>query len=175
MNLIGKYSRIGKNENNETEITLTIQENYRYLLQDLNKEETYSIKISKARDKRTEQQNKYMWALIGEIDKARNGDRSNDDFDVYIEALIRAGAKYSHLLVEPEVESMLRDRFRAIQLTRKIEVKGKIFHDYKCFYGSSKFDKKEMHDLIETLLDMASECGLDIVYWRDLLGIEDVG
>ena len=151
MNLIGKYSRIGKNENNETEITLTIQENYRYLLQDLNKKETYSIKISKARDKRTEQQNKYMWALIGEI------------------------AKFTHLLVEPQAESMLRESFRAIQLTRKIQVKDKIFNDYKCYYGSSKMDKKEMHDLIETLLDMASECGLDIVYWKDLLGIEDVG
>ena len=175
MNLIGKYSRIGKNENNETEITLTIQENYRYLLQDLNKKETYSIKISKARDKRTEQQNKYMWALIGEIDKARNGDRSNEDYDIYLEALVRAGAKFTHLLVEPQAESMLRESFRAIQLTRKIQVKDKIFNDYKCYYGSSKMDKKEMHDLIETLLDMASECGLDIVYWKDLLGIEDVG
>ena len=35
MKLIGNYSRVGRNENNETEITLTIRENYKYLLQDL--------------------------------------------------------------------------------------------------------------------------------------------
>ena len=85
MKLVGNYSRSGKNENFETEITLTIRENYKHLIQDLDKNELYSIVISKAKDKRTEQQNKYMWALIGEIDKARNGDRSNEDYDIYLE------------------------------------------------------------------------------------------
>lgn len=172
MKLVGNYSRSGKNENNETEITLTIRENYKHLIKCLDKNELYSINISKAKSKRTEQQNRYMWALIGEIDKTRNGDRSNDDYNIYIEALIRAGAKYTHLLVEPQAESMLRESFRAIQLARKIKIKDKIFNDYKCFYGSSKMDTKEMHDLIETLLDMASECGLDIVYWKDVLDFE---
>lgn len=169
MKLVGNFTRSGKNENFETEITLTIHDKYKYFIQDLNKEELYSIVITRAKDKRTEQQNKYMWALIGEIDKARNGDRSNDDFEIYIEALTRAGAKFTHLLVEPEAESMLREQFRAIQLTRKIKVGDKIFYDFKCFYGSSKMDTKEMADLIETVLDMASECGLDIVYWKDVL------
>lgn len=173
MKLIGNYSRSGKNEDFVTEITFTIRENYKHLIQDLEKTELYSITISKAKDKRTEQQNKYMWALIGEIDKARNGDRSNDDYDIYIEALVRAGAKYTHLLVEPQAEPMLRESFRAIQLARKIQVGGKRFNDYKCFYGSSKMDKKEMHDLIETILDMASECGLDILYWKDVFDFED--
>ena len=113
-----------------------------------------------------------MWALIGEIDKARNGERSNDDYDIYLEALVRAGAKFTHLLVEPQAVPMLRERFRAIQLARRIQVGEKIFCDYKCYDGSSKFDTKEMHDLIETILDMASECGLDIVYWKDVLDYE---
>lgn len=169
MKLVGNYSRIGKNENDETEITFTIRANYKYLLAELNKETLYSINVSKAKDKRTEQQNRYLWALIGEIDKARNGDRSNDDWEIYLEALVRAGAKFTHLLVEPEAESLLRDRFRAIQFVRQIRKGNKVFNDYKCFYGSSKMDKKEMADLIDTLLDMASECGLDIVYWKDVL------
>lgn len=172
MKLVGNYSRNGKNENFETEITFTIRDNYKHLIQALDKNELYSIKISKAKDRRTEQQNKYMWALIGEIDKAKNGDRSNNDYEIYIEALIRAGAKFTHLLVEPQAESMLRENFRAIQLVRTIKVKDKIFNDYKCFYGSSTMDKKEMHDLIETILDMASECGLNIIYWKDVLELE---
>lgn len=172
MKLVGNYSRSGKSESFETEITLTIRDSYKHLIQDLNKDELYSIVITKARDKRTEQQNKYMWALIGEIDKARNGERSNDDYDIYLEALVRAGAKFTHLLVEPQAVPMLRERFRAIQLARRIQVAEKIFCDYKCYDGSSKFDTKEMHDLIETILDMASECGLDIVYWKDVLDYE---
>lgn len=171
MKLVGNYTRTGKNENFETEITLTIRDNYKYLIQDLNKEDLYSIAITKARDKRTEQQNKYMWALIGEIDKARNGDRSNDDFEIYLEGLVRAGAKFTHLLVEPQAVPMLRESFRAIQLARKIQVGDKVFYDYKCYEGSSKLDKKEMVNLIDTFLDMASECGLDIVYWKDVLDL----
>lgn len=172
MKLVGNYSRIGKNINDEIEITFTIRANYKYLLEELDKQTLYSIAVSKAKDKRTEQQNKYLWALIGEIDKARNGDRSNDDFEIYIEALMRAGAKFTHLLVEPEAESLLRDKFRAIQFVRQIRKGNRVFNDYKCFYGSSKMDKKEMADLIDTVLDMASECGLDIVYWKDVL-LED--
>ena len=172
MKLVGNYSRIGKNINDEIEITFTIRANYKYLLEELDKQTLYSIAVSKAKDKRTEQQNKYLWALIGEIDKARNGDRSNDDFEIYIEALMRAGAKFTHLLVEPEAESLLRDKFRAIQFVRQIRKGNRVFNDYKCFYGSSKMDKKEIADLIDTVLDMASECGLDIVYWKDVL-LED--
>lgn len=174
MKLVGNFTRSGKNEDFETEITFTIREKYKNLIKDLDKEELYSITISKARDRRTEQQNKYMWALIGEIDKARNGDRSNDDYEIYIEALVRAGSKYTHLLVDPKDESMLKENFRAIQLARQIKVgDNKRFNDYKCFYGSSKMDTKEMHDLIETILDMASECGLDIDYWKDVLDLEE--
>ncbi len=171
MKITGNFSRIGRNENNETEITFTIGERYRNNIQELAKEDLYSINITKARDKRTEQQNKYMWALIGEIDKAVNGDRSNDDWNIYLEALVRAGAKTTHVLVEPEAEITLKTNFRAIQLVRKIKLGDKIFNDYKCYSGSSKLDKKEMAQVIETLLDMASECGLDIAYWKDVFEI----
>lgn len=171
MKLIGNYIRKSKNEENETEITLKINENYIQLLQELNKTDLYAINITKAKDKRTEQQNKYMWALIGEIDIARNGDRSNDSWNIYLEALTRTGAKYTHLLVEPEAEDMLKTSFRAVQLVRRIKVGDKIFSDYKCYYGSSTLNKKEMADLIETILDMASECGLNITYWKDVLEV----
>ena len=50
MKLVGNYSRSGKNENFETEITLTIRENYKHLIQDLDKNELYSIVISKAKE-----------------------------------------------------------------------------------------------------------------------------
>ena len=164
MKIIGNYSRLGKNENNETEITFTIRDNYKHLLKELNKKELYAISVSKAQDKRTEQQNKYMWAI--------NGGRPSDDFDIYIEALQRAGAKFEHLLVPMGAENLLIDNFRAVKLVRKIQMNGKVFCDFKCFYGSSKMDKKEMRDLIDTVLDMASEEGLNIVYWKELLGLD---
>lgn len=172
--LIGNFMRSVINENNEVEITFTVRNNYKHLIKELDKKELYSIKIDKARNKRTEQQNKYMWALIGEIDKARNGYRSNDDFDIYIEALIRSGAKFTHLLVEPtkEARELLTEQFRAIQFVRRIKIENKIVDDYKCFYGSSKMNTKEMTNLIETVLDMASECDLDITYWKDIFDIE---
>ncbi|HIQ91034.1 MAG TPA: hypothetical protein IAB27_05375 [Candidatus Coprosoma intestinipullorum] len=172
--LIGTFERSGKDETDNTEVTFTVRDNYKHLIKSLNKDELYSIRVDKARNKRTEQQNKYMWTLIGEIDKARNGDRSNDDFNIYIEALTRAGAKFTHLLVEPkeEVRNLLIEQFRAVQFVRRIKVDNKIIDDYKCFYGSSKMDTKEMSNLIDTVLDMASECDIDTTYWKDVFDIE---
>ena len=40
---------------------------------------------------------------------------------------------------------------------------------FKCYYGSSKMDTKEMTLLIDTILDMAEEAGVETVYYKELL------
>jgi hypothetical protein len=43
----------------------------------------------------------------------------------------------------------------------------------QCFYGSSTYTKKEMMILIDGALHMASECGLNLVYWREVLYVSE--
>ena len=103
-----------------------------------------------------------MWEIVHEINVARGTERATDDWDVYLEALERAGAKYEYIAVLPSAENLLKDQFRAIKQMNSFEYNGKTFNSYKVFYGSSKMDKKEMGMLLDTVLDMAAELGIEL-------------
>lgn len=102
-----------------------------------------------------------MWELIHEINIARGTERANDDWDIYIEALQRAGAKSEYIASLPEAEDLLKKQFRAIKKMNSFEHNGRIFNSYRVFIGSSQMNTKEMKQLLETVLDMASEVGVE--------------
>lgn len=116
----------------------------------------YLVEIKEPKDKRTLNQNKYMWAIINEISKKQH----EDSIDIYCHALEEARAVYSDVIGEPEIEEELRKGFRAVKIIRPLFQKGKKYYVYRCFTGSSKFNKKEMTDLLEIILKWAYE--LDI-------------
>ena len=62
---------------------------------------------------------------------------------------------------------MLKEQFRAVQFVRVYDDEGR--NEYKCFYGSSKMDTKEMSDLIDAVLDMAADEGINTAYWEGVL------
>lgn len=161
MNFTANYVKKVTNEDGNTEITFVIN-NYRdkEIVKGLEKDVLYRISCNVAKSKRTIEQNKLMWSLIHEINIARGTERATDDWDIYIEALERAGAKYEYIAVLPGAEELLRDQFRAIKQMNSFEHNGRTFNSYKVFYGSSKMNTKEMTMLLETVLDMAAE--LDI-------------
>lgn len=145
--------------------------NFRHveMLKELQADKLYSIEIKEAKSKRSLQQNAYLWALLSEIDKKVNGERSNDEWSIYIEALERAGAKCEYIGAFPETETALKENFRAIKKIKKIDLNGKSGWMFKVFLGSSKMDKAEMGELIDTVLDMAVEVGIDTDYYSNLL------
>lgn len=116
----------------------------------------YLIEVKEAKDKRTMQQNKYMWKLIHEIAKAQY----QDDMDIYINALEESNAKYEYLMGLPNIQDELKKSFRAVKPTRLEIHNGKEFVVYKCFLGSSKFDKEEFSMLLETVLRYAAELNI---------------
>jgi len=122
---------------------------------------SYRLNVNEIKSKRTLEQNALLWQLIHEIAIARSGVRANDDEDIYYEALERAGAKYEYVACLPSAEKVLLKHFRAIKKLNSFTHKGKIFNQYKAFYGSSTMDKKEMSILLDTVLDMATEEGIE--------------
>ena len=158
MNFTANYLKRVVNEDGDTEVTFKIS-NYRdkEIIKELQKDVLYRINCNVVKSKRTIEQNKLMWALIHEINVARGTERATDDWDIYIEALERAGAKYEYMAVLPEAEGLLKENFRAVQYMNSFEHKGRTFNSYKVFYGSSKMNTKEMTMLLETVLDMAAE------------------
>lgn len=151
-------------------LTLAI-DNMRHveMLKELEQEKVFSIDIKEAKSHRTIQQNKYLWALLSDIDKRVNGSRSNDEWEIYVNALERAGSKYEYMVCVAEAEALLKENFRAIRFIKHVDVNGKEGNMYKCYYGSSKMDKKEFALLIDTVLDMAQEVGIETAYYENLL------
>ena len=112
--------------------------------------------ITRIKDKKTLQQNRYMWELIGQIAQKQN----QDEMEVYCQALQEANAKYTWLEGLPEIKEKLLQVYRAVQITRYEERFGKKFAIFKCYEGTSKYDKKEMMELLEIIVGWAEE--LDI-------------
>ena len=74
-----------------------------------------SLDIEKARGQRSLDQNRKMWALIRDIDKAVNGHLSNDQMTIYANALRQAGVKSEQIIVDLKAEKELRRLFRAVE------------------------------------------------------------
>lgn len=164
MKIVGKPIKRVVNEDGNVEITLLI-ENFRnqQLVKELEKEKEYLIEFNILKSKRSIEQNKMLWKLIHDISQCVNSERANDDDDwnIYLQALEKAGAKYEYIAVLPKAEKILKQQFRAVKLMNSFEHNGRIFNSYKVYYGSSKMTTKEMTLLIDTVLDMAAECGID--------------
>lgn len=130
---------------------------------DLNFEDNDFLKaeITRIKDKKTLQQNRYMWSLIDQIAQKQN----QDEMEVYCQALQEANAKYTWLEGLPEIKEKLLQVYRAVQITRYEERFGKQFAIFKCYEGTSKYDKQEMMELLEIIIGWAEE--LDIPTIRD--------
>lgn len=132
----------------------------------------YTIEFRKYRKGRSLDQNAYFWKLVAEIAKKEDGDLKNKD-DLYSHLLMMSGAKYEVVYLEEEaLESLKRfEVIRHCKIVKRQVIGNKAMVMAFLFYGSSKFDTKEMSDLIDTTLRYAAEVGVDNVdsYWKELL------
>ena len=130
----------------------------------------YEITIKDIPKKRSLRQNRYLWALIGEIAQREDGDLRNQE-NLYTHLLEMAGAKYEIIYIDEQAINSLLEH----EIIRHIVIKGKQIKNNRVmcqvylFYGSSKMDTKEMSDLIDTTLRYAAELGIYTPYWEELL------
>ncbi len=166
MKLTTKYLKRVVNEDNETEITFQIPTYQSRWLEELDKSKEYDLDIAEHKSKRSVNQNKYLWLLCTEIAKAMH---DKDEWQIYLYALEKANVKYEYVLGLPIIEKELKKSFRAVKLVKYEDYKGKQMGVFKCYIGSSKMTVVEMKNLIDAVLDMASEVGLDTTYWEEKL------
>ena len=119
----------------------------------LDRDKVYTMEVKEPKNKRTLQQNAYMWKLINEIAKVQY----QDEMEVYCQVLEEANAKYTWLKGLKETKEELLQVFRAVKITRYDENGLAIF---KCFYGSSKMSTKEMSELLEIVISWATSLGI---------------
>lgn len=165
-----KYIRKITTEEGRTEITLELNSYMdNQVVSQLEKGSLYRLKWAEIKSKRSIQQNNLLWSLIHEISVGRNSEMatSDDDWDIYIEALEKAQAKCEIIAIRPEAIPMLKESFRAVrELNRFVTEKGVEMAQCKVFYGSSKMDISEMGKLLDTVIMMAQEQGIELRSWE---------
>lgn len=167
MKLIGTFENYFFDKDKNMILQFKIENGFYQEQAKLLESKDYGIEIREVKSKRSLQQNNYMWALIREIAEAMG---ESDEMNVYCQALAKANVKFAYILTEPKVKlDDLRMNFRAVQLVNQIEVNGKEANQFKVFIGSSRFSSEEMSRLIDSLLAMASELGLEVEFWRKVL------
>lgn len=156
--ILGDYTRKLVNEEGNIEITIVVKNyNDKKRIDELNKD-TYSFEIKKPKSKRSLEQNSLLWALIREMAPVMQ----MDEMDIYIQLLESANAKYDYLLGLPIIEKELKRNFRAVKVEGVEFINEQMMYKYKCFYGSSKFDTKEMTTLIDKALSYCAELDIQV-------------
>ena len=157
-----RFLRKARNEEGRTEITLELSSPMdEAIIEELEKA-LYRVNMTPVKSRRSIDQNKLLWSLLHDISMARNSElaTSDDDWNVYIEALERAQAKFEYVACLPDAYELLKTQFRASKIMNEFEHNGKTFVQAKVFYGSSKMDVKEMAKLLDTVIMMAQEEGV---------------
>lgn len=136
---------------------------------ELEKGVTYRMALTQVKSKRSLEQNAMMWATIHEIAVAENGERAttDDEWNIYVQCLEKAGAKCEVLAVRSEAVPMMAETFRAYKVLGEFESpKGWQMSQVKVFYGSSKMDAGEMAKLLDVVIDRAVQNGVELMAYE---------
>lgn len=120
----------------------------------------YTANIEKKADSRTIQQLRLLWGLIDSISIHQNGDTS-ESMRIYLQALVESGCDTSIVAIE---QSALDD-FRKI--VKNCVVLDAYTSNHKamvvcrvCYKGVSSMNKKEIANVIDYIVKLASNLGL---------------
>lgn len=158
---------MSKTSNGEIELTLVIDGYYNMrkaqeIFNELQNSET-QVTIKQFKSSRSIEQNDMLWGIITQIsDKVNGSHREEDLINIYSTLLQRANIKREYIRTLPQAVNILKQSFRAaleVPNSRKIE-NGKETVGFWVYYGSSNFNTKEMTELIDIALDLASELGV---------------
>jgi len=121
--------------------------------------------IKEFKSNRSLEQNEMLWAIIRSIsDKVNHSHREEDMMNIYSTLLQRANIKREYIRTYKTAKNILDENFRAVlEVPNSLKIEnGKETVGFWVYYGSSKFNTKEMTELIEIALDLATEIGVEL-------------
>lgn len=122
------------------------------------------VEIKRQKNKRSLEQNKYIWQLISLIDEKING-FVGDEMTIYCQVIEEARIKTEYIQTLEEAKKYLEETFRVV---KEIERRGNSVL-YRCYIGTSQFTKEEMSRFIEVLINRAYREGLDVLEFEKRL------
>lgn len=156
-------------ENGDINAIFKVSQNSRYaarttikpLKELFNQDKKLIVKVDEKRNKRTLDQNALLWALLTIYADEQNGGRTGgvQPEDIYYRMLEQYGVA-TFLLTIPGAEDELKKVFRVVTKVDEREYNGVTLYMFKCYYGSSKYDTKQMANLIDGVFDELSKLGV---------------
>ena len=131
---------------------------------ELEENKPYKLTIKPYKTARSLEQNAMLWGIMQQIADYTK----NDVMDIYISALENADCKSEFILVMPEIIDELKKVFRAVKIMEyRTHNNAKTNQDVqvavvKAWIGSSKFNTLEMKKLIDYVINLAEELGLNV-------------
>lgn len=120
------------------------------------------VDLKKYHSERTLLQNSALWFLLTKLSLAMNGSKDRTSVEeTYCIILEEANIEYKTIYAEPGEKQNLRNSYRAIRKIDEVELDGQDYDVYQCFKGSSKFNTKQMTELIESVLMKLDELGVN--------------
>lgn len=161
-----QYARKQTTEEGRVELVFTLA-NYadNLISAELEKDTLYRLQLTKVKSKRSLEQNALMWSTIHEIAIAESGEKAttDDEWNIYLQCLMKAGAKNEVVAVRKEALPMLAETFRAYHVMSEFESpNGWQMVQVRVFYGSSKMDAGEMAKLLDVVIDRAVVNGIEL-------------
>lgn len=129
-------------------------------------EKELEVDIKPYKSKRSLEQNAALWFLLTKLAEGVLGSKEKSSVEeMYCEMLEEANVQSEFILAPKEIEASLRKAFRAIRerSVRTIEDKNGNTREmtiYQCFIGSSKYNTKEMNELITSTLNRLDSEGI---------------
>lgn len=164
MKLKGRLKNLNYSLDGKPQVTFEIE---RYLdvnkINEIGSEDLLNVNISNARKSRTLDQNNLLWAIISDIDKKINGIPSEvTRWELYVAGIEEAGVEYQDVLIPKKSLNIFTSAFRAYKILDEKDEQIIL----RCYVGSSKFDTKQMGDLIDYFIKKATEVGVTIVDYK---------
>lgn len=157
--MIVQGAKLGKLEGNQLTIEIPL-----HMIDKLNQfkpDDLVSVEIKNPKNKRTLQQNRYIWEIISQIDEKING-YCSDIMSVYIGIIKKAKIKVDYIQAIEQVKPSLESVYRFVEeVERRTSEKGESVV-YRCYPGTSQFGKDDMSNFIESLIQTAYANGVDV-------------
>ena len=147
----------------KSKISLLLDTKEIEIVEQLKNENKLNIDLRRYRKKRSLDANAYCWVLCDKIAKELSKDGTPVTKDVvYKDAILQIGTFEPMIIQEKAFDNFKRiwEKQGLGFLIQEVSRKDKCIK-VNCYYGSSTYDSKEMCLLIELLIDMAKNLGIE--------------
>lgn len=162
MHAIGRFVGAQRDLEGNLIISLTVPDETIEDIQKIPQEEDVVIDVKKYRKHRSLEANNYFWQLIDKMAKVLHTDKDS----VYLLQLSKYGV-FTDLIAPRESIPILSEHFRYIEEFNDGYEQGDMVR-IRCYYGSSKYNSKEMSDLINGTVEEAKELGIETLTPKEI-------